>query len=175
MPFGSLGSSEDKPQDLEQQFTQSMTEVHSVVPGVFALFGFQLIAAFNDVFSKELNALDKGLYVAALSFLAISAALLMTPASYHRQVRPHSVSPAFTNLISRLIAWAMAPLTVVFPVDAYLVGKVATKSTAAGLAIGVLMLTVFASAWFLYPAVAKRRNHARRVKARQAGAAPQPV
>ena len=36
------GSTQDKPQDVEQQFAQAMTEVHSVVPGVFALFGFQL-------------------------------------------------------------------------------------------------------------------------------------
>lgn len=64
------GSTEDKPQVVEAQFTQTMTEIHSVVPGVFALFGFQLIAAFNEVFSKELSPLEKALYVAALVLLA---------------------------------------------------------------------------------------------------------
>jgi hypothetical protein len=84
------GSTEDKPQTVEQQFTQTMTEIHSVVPGVFALFGFQLIAAFNDTFSDELVAAEKAVYLAALVLLGSSAALLLTPAAYHRQVRPHS-------------------------------------------------------------------------------------
>jgi hypothetical protein len=175
--FGGIvqGSSEDRPQDVEQRFVQTMTEIHSVVPGVFALFGFQLIAAFNETFSKELQAAEKGLYIAALVMLAASAAFLMTPASYHRQVRPRSVSDAFANLISSLLAWAMLPLGAVFPIDGYIVTKVVSKSTGAGIVVGAILLAIFAGAWFVGPRAAKRRQDARRSDAKRAGHKLQPA
>jgi hypothetical protein len=161
------GSTEDKPQQVEDQFTQTMTEIHSVVPGVFALFGFQLIAAFNDVFKKELRPIEKALYLAALVLLASSAALLMTPAAYHRRVRPHSVSDAFANLISGLLSWAMVPLAAVFPIDAYLVTRVVSNRTWPAVAIAVALLLLFGGAWFLFPLGARRRKVAGRLGSEQ--------
>ena len=157
------GSTEDKPQEVEDQFTQTMTEIHSVVPGVFALFGFQLIAAFNDVFKKELRPIEKAMYLAALVLLAASAALLMAPAAYHRQVRPHSVSDAFANLISRLLAWAMLPLAGVFPIDAYLVTRVVSGRTLPAVAVAAALFMLFGGAWFGMPRRAKRRKESGRL------------
>jgi hypothetical protein len=158
------GSTEDKPQQVEDQFTQTMTEIHSVVPGVFALFGFQLIAAFNDVFKKELLPAEKALYLLALVLLASSAALLMTPAAYHRQVRPHSVSDAFANLISQLLAWAMFPLAGVFPIDAYLVTKVVSHRTWPAVAVAAALFVLFGGAWFAFPWETKRLKKAGRLR-----------
>jgi hypothetical protein len=169
------GSSEDKGQTVEQQFTQTMAEIHSVVPGVFGLFGFQLIAAFNDTFGKELSSVDNGFYLVALVLLGCSAALLMTPASYHRQVRPHSVSDAFGNLMSRLLTWAMLPLAAVFPIDAYLVAKVVSKNTPGSAALGAALFLVFAGAWFVFPRSARRRNEQRRTEMRERGREPGPA
>jgi hypothetical protein len=162
------GSKADKGQEVEDQFTQAMTEVHSVVPGVFALFGFQLIAAFNDVFQKLAPA-EKAAYSTALVLLGASAALLMTPAAYHRQVRPHSVSDAFANLISRLLTWAMYLLVPVFPIDGYLVTKVASKSTAAASLTGLALLAMFVFAWIVFPARKRREHRGRRDRLRAEG------
>jgi hypothetical protein len=169
------GSTEDKPQEVEQQFTQTMTEIHSVVPGVFALFGFQLIAAFNDVFKKELGAVEKFFYVLALVLLATSAALLMTPAAYHRLVRPHSVSDAFANLISRLLAAAMLPLAGVFPIDAYLVTRVVSNRILPALLVAGVLLALFASTWFFLPWRARQRKRGQHDDLRQRGQRPAPA
>src|SRR3954466_6234233 len=177
------GSTQDKPQELEQQFTQAMTEVHSVVPGVFALFGFQLIAAFNDIFKKELRPVEKALYVLALLLLASSAALLMTPAAYHRQVRPHSISDAFANLISRLVAWAMMPLAAVFPIDADPVtrggGGAGRPCGAPGvgpaIALGIARLLLFVGAWFVTPTRQRRRKARAHGALRRRGHEPAPA
>ena len=169
------GSTQDKPQDVEQQLAQTMTEIHSVVPGVFALFGFQLIAAFNDIFKKEFGPAEKGLYIAALVLLAGSAALLMAPAAYHRQVRPHSVSDAFANLISRLLAVAMLPLAGVFPIDAYLVTRVVSHRTWPALVVALLLASLFATAWFVLPRRRKHYKQRRHEELRQQGHAPAPA
>jgi multisubunit Na+/H+ antiporter MnhG subunit len=158
------GSRRDKPQGPEEQFTQAMTEIHSVVPGVFALFGFQLIAAFNDVFQKQLAPVEKALYLLALVLLASSAAMLMTPAAYHRQVRPHSVSDAFANLVSKLLVWAMAPLLCVFPLDGYLVTRIVSNDVAVAVAVGAFVAVVFTGAWLVFPILARRRHDMRRAQ-----------
>ena len=135
-----------------------------MLPGVFALFGFQLFAAFNDIFDKQVTRPEKILYLVAQVLLAACIAMLLTPAAYHRTVRPHSVSDAFANLISALLKWAMRPLLLVFPIDAYLVAKVVTRSTTVSAVVGAFVLFLFVAAWIVFP----RFNRARLVRERAA-------
>jgi predicted permease len=72
------------------------------------------------------------------------------------------VSDAFANLISGLLVWAMLPLALVFSMDAYLVAKIASKSTGVALAVGGILALVFAGAWLVFPRVSRRRNEGRR-------------
>jgi hypothetical protein len=76
-----------------------------------ALFGFQLIAVFNDSF-RRLDAAHQYLHFAAIVLIVISIGLIMAPAAYHRRVEPGSVSRFFVELASGLIMAAMVPLMV---------------------------------------------------------------
>jgi hypothetical protein len=67
---------------LEKLAQEAVEEARMV--GIQALFGFQLIAVFNESFRR----LDPGLqllHFAAIVLVALSIALIMTPAAYHRR------------------------------------------------------------------------------------------
>jgi uncharacterized protein DUF6328 len=70
--------------DLRGSLTQILEEARTTLPGVQAIFGFQLIAAFNQGFWEKLPQTDKQLHLLALLLVALAAALLITPAAYHR-------------------------------------------------------------------------------------------
>jgi DMSO reductase anchor subunit len=101
-------------QTLGEAAKEAIEEARMVLPGIQALFGFQLIAVFNARFT-ELSPADQLVHFAAVLLVAIAIALIMTPAAYHRQVELGSVSDFFIKLASMLIAVAMvsaAPLNI---------------------------------------------------------------
>ena len=64
-----------------------------VLPGVQALFGFQLIAVFNTGFAEKLSHGEQRVHLLALALVAMAGALIMTPAAYHRQTSPRACPP----------------------------------------------------------------------------------
>jgi Family of unknown function (DUF6328) len=53
------------------------------MPGIQAIFGFQLIAVFNVRF-RDFTSVEQAVHLAALLLIALAIALIMTPAAYHR-------------------------------------------------------------------------------------------
>jgi hypothetical protein len=129
-----------------------------VLPGIQALFGFQLIAVFNVRFD-ELTATLQALHLTALIAGAISMSLVMTPAAYHRIAERGRVSSRFTALASWLIAAAMAPLALSIALDAFVVSVMIVGNPAVGALIGVSLATMFLGMWFVWPAVEARRRY----------------
>src|SRR5690348_9561039 len=76
-------------------------ECRMVLPGIQALFGFQLIAVFNNSFSQMLTPPEQKLHLFALSLTAIAIALVMTPAAFHRQTGPEKITGQFIRLATR--------------------------------------------------------------------------
>src|ERR1700674_1041889 len=75
---------------------EAIEEARMVLPGIQALFGFQLIAVFNERF-RQLPTPEQAMHFAAILLIALAIALIMTPAAYHRQVEPGSVSAFFVK------------------------------------------------------------------------------
>ena len=92
-----------------------------VLPGIQALFGFQLIAVFNERF-QSLAAFERDVHFAALVLVGIAIAVIMTPAAYHRMVEQRTVSDFFIRMASWLIAAAMLPLMSAIALETYIVG-----------------------------------------------------
>jgi Family of unknown function (DUF6328) len=131
-----------------------LEECRMVLPGIQALFGFQLIAVFNSSFFERLSPAEQALHLVALSLTAIAIAFVMTPAAFHRQTTPKEVSEQFIRLASRLLLWGMLPLLIAICLDFYLVARIIIGTLVASLltiAIGAL----FAGLWFVLP----RLNH----------------
>lgn len=131
-----------------------------VLPGVQALFGFQLIAVFNAGFSEKLSHAEQCVHLLALALVAIAGALIMSPASCHRQTNPRAASAHFIRLGGRLLLTAMVPLLLGIGLDFYLIARVVlgTSGVAAAAASGLVLF--FVSCWFALPQWGRaRRRH----------------
>jgi hypothetical protein len=80
-----------------------LEECRMVLPGIQALFGFQLIAVLNPSFAQKLSQAEQRLHLLAIALAAVAVALIMTPAAYHRQTGPQEVSETFIRLSSRVL------------------------------------------------------------------------
>ncbi|HKU70974.1 MAG TPA: DUF6328 family protein [Burkholderiales bacterium] len=145
-------------------------ECRMVLPGIQALFGFQLIAVFNPTF-RELEILDQRLHVLAIGLIAIAIALIMTPAAYHRQRGSHHITADFFGVSTRLLLWSMLPLALAICLDFYLILKSVLDGGASALLAGVLFV-VFALFWFVLP---RSEPFSRVVRRAEKGAQPGPI
>jgi hypothetical protein len=83
-------------EQTEKMAQEAIEEARMVLPGIQALFGFQLVAVFNER-SKQLPDDEQRLHFTAIILIAVAIAVIMTHAAYHRQVGPGSVSEQFTS------------------------------------------------------------------------------
>jgi cobalamin synthase len=142
---------------LRQEAVHVLEEARMVLPGIQALFGFQLIAVFNQRFS-EIPEADQILHLAALVLTATSAALIMTPAAYHRQAERGQLSAYFIDLASTLITLAMVPLALGICLDAFVVARLILEDLAAAAIVAVALLCLFSALWFAFPRLQARRS-----------------
>ena len=127
-----------------------LEECRMVLPGIQALFGFQLIAVFSETFAS-LGAAQQRLHLGAIVLVVVAVALVMAPAALHRQVQPQKVSERFVRLASRLLLASMFPMVAGICLDAYVVASVITGRADAGIAVSLFLLAVFALLWFVLP------------------------
>jgi hypothetical protein len=128
-----------------------LEECRTILPGIQALFGFQLIAIFNVSFDEKLGNFEQRLHLAAIVLVILAVALIMTPAAYHRQTAPMNVNAAVIKLASNALLSAMIALMAGLTIDSYIVAKAILSSAIAALLIAVpLFITIFVL-WFLLP------------------------
>ena len=89
-------------ESLHQEAQQMIEEARMVLPGIQALFGFQLMAVFNNRF-QELTLHEQYIHFSSIILVVIAIALIMTPAAYHRLVERGTVSQCFIDLSSTLL------------------------------------------------------------------------
>ena len=121
-----------------------------LLPGIQALFGFQLIAVFNERF-KELTENERLIHFSATVLVTIAIALIMTPAAYHRLAKQTTISKFFVRLASWLIAAAMVPLMLGLTLEVYLLGLLVIGDPKTSLAVSTALFGVFSLLWFVFP------------------------
>jgi hypothetical protein len=132
-----------------------LEECRMVLPGIQALFGFQLIAVFNPSFSQKLSQLEQILHLVAITLVAMAVALIMTPAAFHRQTDPEQVSKKFILLSTRLLLFSMPPLCVAICMDSYLIAKIILNDGLIPLLLSAGLLGFFVVLWFVLPRLRK--------------------
>jgi len=152
----------DTNESLKDALQQTLDEARMVLPGVQALFGFQLIAVFSDGFEHRLSDLERNLHLVAIVLVTIATALMMTPAAYHRQVDRRRVTGEFLALASHLVSGAMLPLAAGLSLDIHLVASAVTGERRLAIALGAVVFAMFLALWFAFPqwraAQARRRQ-----------------
>ena len=135
-----------------------LEDCRMIMPGIQALFGFQLIAVFSQGFDEKLSAGEQQLHFFALFLVALAAALVMTPAAIHRQTQQRSVSERFIWLSSMLVLASMFPLALGMSLDVYLIARVVFGTPGIGLAFSAVLLALLMALWMLLPRLEGRKN-----------------
>jgi hypothetical protein len=141
---------------LNDAATHVLEECRTVVPGMQALFGFQLIAVFSTTFEQLLSPVERRVHLTAIVLVTIAMVLVMAPAALHRQLEPHAVSRRFIDTSSRLLMASMAPLAIGICLDVYLVSRIIAGSARTASLIAIPVLAVFIVLWFILPRVMRR-------------------
>jgi len=145
----------DGPEKLSDAISHLLEECRMVLPGIQALFGFQWIAFFNQRFA-DVSQANQSLHLGATAIVAVSAALLMTPAAYHRTARGRAISEHFISLSTRLILAGMFFLSLGIAIDFYVISSFVVKSLAVCFSFAVLVWLILISLWFIYPVAGAR-------------------
>ncbi len=143
---------------LDSAARHLLEECRMVLPGIQALFGFQLIAVFNESFSEKLNGGEQAVHLVALLLVATAAALVMTPAAIHRQTQQREVSERFLWLSSNLVLASMFPLALGLCLDVYLICRIVLESKAAGMLVAASLLVIFFALWLVLPRQEARKH-----------------
>jgi len=155
-------------ESLEEAVTHTLEEARMLLPGMQALFGFQLIAVFSARFDTALSEPQQYLHLAALLLSGMSIALAMAPAAYHRQTERGQVSAHFLSVASWLISAALPPLALGLCMDIFLVAHTITGHSGWSLALAALMGAVLSGLWFVFPLCQRLRAGRRLANHREA-------
>jgi len=140
-----------KAEPLSESLSHMLEECRMVLPGIQALFGFQLIAVFNSAFWTKLTRFEQIVHFIAIGLVVFSVALVMTPAAYHRQAEPATVSRRLLTISTRLLFLSMYPLMSGILLDFYLIGRLILESWLLSLLVTICLLCVFTVLWILLP------------------------
>jgi hypothetical protein len=136
---------------LDSATRHILEECRMVLPGIQALFGFQLIAVFNEGFRQKLSLFEQQLHLASLLLIAVAVGFTMAPAAFHRQTEPCSVSQKFLELSSRLLLCGMMALAVGTCFEIYLVSEVILDRPQISLLISSSAFLVLMMLWIGLP------------------------
>jgi hypothetical protein len=136
---------------LPKAMDNLIEECRMLLPGIQALFGFQLIAVFNSTFAEKLSSLEQQLHLLAIGLVGVAIALILTPAAYHRQIDHVSITRRFIDVSTRLMLWSMASLALSIGLDLYLVSRLILQNTLASLLIMLGLFVLFIFLWIVLP------------------------
>lgn len=156
-------NAESEQESLEKEASHTLEEARMVLPGMQALFGFQLVAVYNQPFKSLLSAGEQHFHLAGLLLTAAAIALLMTPAAYHRQAEPHEVTCVFLRLSRVVIAIGMFMLMLSIQIDCCLIARIILHDPFLSAILTALLGGLYLSLWFVLPRWARRHRR----KARQ--------
>jgi cation transport ATPase len=150
-------------EELDKRAQNAIEEARMVLPGIQALFGFQLIAVFNQRF-PQIPASQQLLHYCALLLVGAAIGLIMAPAAYHRIAEQHSVSRFFIQLASLMIAISMLPLLTAISFEIYILGHLVLDNDQASFWIAIAMAAFLAMLWYGFPFLARSVIARRRAK-----------
>jgi hypothetical protein len=136
---------------LPKAMDSLIEECRMLLPGIQALFGFQLIAVFNSTFAEKLSSLEQQLHLLAIGLVGVAIALILTPAAYHRQMEHMSITRRFIDVSTRLMLWSLASLALSIGLDLYLVSRLILQNTLASLLIMLGLFVLFIFLWIVLP------------------------
>lgn len=142
--------------DLEKQFKNLLEEARTVMPGIQALFGFQLIAVFQQAFTERLTASEQAWHLVATGLSALAAGLVMCPAALQRQASPDQVSSRLAKISTVAVASGLAPLSLAISIDFWLLAHMVLHDWKLPTILGIVLYGILLLLWYGLPYSLKR-------------------
>ncbi|MGE5384294.1 MAG: DUF6328 family protein [Betaproteobacteria bacterium] len=135
-----------------------LEECRMVLPGIQALFGFQLIVVFSPGFDDKLGPPEQYLHLLAIALVIVAVILVMSPAAWHRQLGPREVTAGFIRISTRLLLASMFPLALGICLDFFLVAKIIIDDGRLPALMALVLAGIFGMVWFLFPRMGRLRD-----------------
>jgi hypothetical protein len=145
------GTGKKEKVSLDSAAKHILEECRMVLPGIQALFGFQLIAVFNEGFGEKFTEGEQALHLVAILLVTAAIALVMAPAAVHRQTQQREVSERFIWLSSWLVLAGMAPLVIGLCLELYLISRVIVEQEWIATVSAAAALVFFLFLWVYLP------------------------
>jgi hypothetical protein len=137
-------------ESLQEETRTAIDEARMVLPGIQALFGFQLIAVFSDRFEK-LPAVSRCLHLVSIGFIVLAIVFVMAPAAFHRIGERGWVSRALVDITSNFLTLGMTMLMLGLSLEFALIGYMILDDAIAGAALGGVLFVVLLTCWIFLP------------------------
>lgn len=144
----------DVREDLTEVVRHAEEEARMILPGIQALFGFQLIVVFNPGFAASLSRGEQMAHLGAIGAIIAAIVLMIAPAAYHRQAEPGGVSARFVSLANRFLCAGLAFLQLGVTLDFYLIARVILEDSAWAMSGAGAVFAITTFWWFIFPRTA---------------------
>ncbi|MFE1441139.1 DUF6328 family protein [Streptomyces sp. NPDC058739] len=141
---------------INRRWNEILQETRVAQTGVQILFGFLLSVAFTPVF-KELETLDRVIYVATVMLGASATASLIAPVSIHRLLSGHRMKDEVVQTAGRLMMCGMVLLALTIGCTLLLILRFVVPGVLAEVLVGAVMLW-FGLCWYVLPLRLRHRS-----------------
>ncbi|MGE5377062.1 MAG: DUF6328 family protein [Bacteroidota bacterium] len=143
---------------LDKAASLVLDESRMVLPGIQALFGFQLIVVFNDAFTQKLNIFEQRLHLLAIALVLIATMIIFIQAVFHRQTAEKEVASEFIRIASRLLLLSMFPVVTSICIEFYLISRVILNDVLMAVLFTLGIFCLFLLLWVGLPRIAGLRH-----------------
>ncbi|MFI8166196.1 DUF6328 family protein [Streptomyces sp. NPDC086081] len=151
---------EETPQErVNRRWNEILQETRVTQTGVQILFGFLLSVAFTPLF-RELETLDRAIYVTTVVLGAASTGTLIAPVSIHRFLSGQRMKDEVVETAGRLMMCGMVLLALTIGCTLLLILRFVLPGVFAELLAAAVMLW-FGLCWYALPLYLRRRGERR--------------
>lgn len=153
-------SGQKSEKELDQEYSELLSELRVILPGVQLLAGFLLIAPFSFDF-RAAPASERFVYFVAFVAAFAASALTIAPSSQHRIRWREGDKEALLQTANQLTIAGSVALAVSMAASVFLVGQIVYGNVVAA-AVMACLVVAMAWWWFLQPIVRRSRDNRRR-------------
>ncbi|MGW0608819.1 DUF6328 family protein [Streptomyces sp. NPDC002644] len=151
---------------VNRRWNEILQETRVTQTGVQILFGFLLSVAFTPTF-RELETLDRGIYVVTVVLGAAATASLIAPVAIHRFLSGQRMKGDVVEAAGRLMVCGMVLLALTIGCTLLLLLRFVLPGVLAEVLVGAVMLW-FGLCWYVLPLRLRRRAARRSREDREA-------
>ncbi|MFE5192048.1 DUF6328 family protein [Streptomyces sp. NPDC056628] len=144
---------------VNRRWNEVLQETRVAQTGVQILFGFLLSVAFTPLF-RELETLDRGIYVTTVVLGASATGSLIAPVSIHRFLSGQRMKDEMVEVAGRLMMCGMVLLALTIGCTLLLILRFVVPGVLAEILVGGVMLW-FGLCWYVLPLHLRRRAERR--------------